>query len=62
MRSRQVLGSLRRGDVSQRLRVYARHGWLNMMLFLEKRTRDVPRALVAYDDLLGDWRRTLTEV
>lgn len=35
-------------------------GWLNMMLFLEKRTRDLPRAVVAYDDLLGDWRRSLT--
>jgi hypothetical protein len=33
-----------------------------MMLFLERRTRDLPRAVVAYDDLLGDWHRTLTEV
>ena len=56
IKSRQLAYGTRSTDV-RRLA-----GWLNMMLFLEKRTRDLPRALVAYDDLLGDWRRTLTEV
>jgi CDP-glycerol glycerophosphotransferase len=28
MRSRHVLGRLRRGEVTQRVRLYARHGWL----------------------------------
>lgn len=33
--------------------------WLNMMLGLELRTRELPRAFVAYDDLLADWRPAL---
>ena len=31
-------------------------GWANMMLGTEARTRDLPRAVVRYDDLLTDWR------
>lgn len=34
--------------------------WLNMMLGLELRTRDLPRAFVSYDELLADWRAALT--
>ncbi len=33
--------------------------WLNMMLGLEAQTRGVPRAVVAYDDLLTDWQAAL---
>ena len=33
--------------------------WLNMMLGLEERTREVPRAYVPYDDLMSDWRTAL---
>jgi hypothetical protein len=55
IKSRQLAYGTRSTDV-RRLA-----GWLNMMLFLEKRTRDLPRAVVAYDDLLDDWRRSLAE-
>ncbi|MGE5131497.1 MAG: sulfotransferase family protein [Gemmatimonadota bacterium] len=34
-------------------------GWLNMMLGTEERTRALPRAIVRFDDLLGDWRSAL---
>ena len=34
-------------------------GWANMMLGTEVRTRDLPRAVVRYDDLLTDWRSAL---
>lgn len=34
-------------------------GWLNMMLGTEERTRDLPRAIVRYDDLLSDWQSAL---
>lgn len=33
-------------------------GWVNMMLGTEERTRDLPRAILRYDDLLADWRGT----
>lgn len=36
-------------------------GWANMMLGTEARTRDLPRATVRYDDLLGDWRSAIEE-
>lgn len=34
-------------------------GWVNAMLLTEKQTRGSHRALVRYEDLLADWRRTL---
>ncbi|MPZ63473.1 MAG: sulfotransferase family protein [Propionibacteriales bacterium] len=34
-------------------------GWLNVMLSVEQKTRDVPRAVVRHDSLLADWRGTL---
>ncbi|HET7385992.1 MAG TPA: hypothetical protein VFJ19_04930 [Nocardioidaceae bacterium] len=34
-------------------------GWLNVMLFTELHTRELSRALVGYDELLGDWRSTM---
>ena len=34
-------------------------GWLNVMLTIEKLTRDDRRAIVRYDELLADWRPTM---
>ena len=55
IKSRQLAYGTRSTDV-RRLA-----GWLNMMLFLEKRTRELPRAVVGYEALLGDWQGNLTE-
>jgi hypothetical protein len=33
--------------------------WLNVMLETERKTRDIPRAFVRYEDLLADWEREL---
>jgi hypothetical protein len=33
--------------------------WLNVMLETERKTREMPRAFVRYEDLLGDWEREL---
>lgn len=33
--------------------------WINVMLETERRTRQVPRAFVRYEDLLADWGREL---
>jgi hypothetical protein len=37
-------------------------GWLNLTLFTERATRDAPRKLVRYDDLLDDWTRIVADV
>jgi hypothetical protein len=37
-------------------------GWLNVTLFTERATREVPRVFVRYDDLLDDWTRTVAHV
>jgi hypothetical protein len=34
-------------------------GWLNLMLYTERSTRDIPRAFVQYADLLEDWTSTV---
>jgi hypothetical protein len=34
-------------------------GWLNLMLYTERSTRDIPRAFVKYADLLEDWTSTV---
>ncbi|MBA3233746.1 MAG: hypothetical protein H0T17_07335 [Propionibacteriales bacterium] len=34
-------------------------GWLNMMLWTEYHTRQLPRAIVLYDHLLDDWKAAL---
>jgi hypothetical protein len=34
-------------------------GWLNVMLETERKTRDMPRVFVRYEDLLADWERQL---
>jgi hypothetical protein len=36
--------------------------WLNVMLETERKTRDIPRAFVRYEDLLGDWEGELRRV
>ena len=33
--------------------------WLNVMLETERKTREMPRAFVRYEDLLADWEREL---
>src|ERR671934_418837 len=33
--------------------------WLNVMLETERKTREIPRAFVRYEDLLADWERAL---
>jgi hypothetical protein len=37
-------------------------GWVQLTLFTERATRDSPRAFVRYEDLLGDWPRTVARV
>ena len=44
------------GDVSRAA------GWLNQTLFTERATRDTPRVLVRYEDLLDDWTRVIGHV
>jgi hypothetical protein len=53
MRSREVAYGTRSSNTTRVI------GWINMMLAIEKRTRDVARATLRYDDLLTDWRGTL---
>jgi hypothetical protein len=36
--------------------------WLNVMLETERKTRELPRAFVRYEDLLGDWDGQLRSV
>ena len=55
MRSREVAYGTR---TSHTTRVV---GWVNMMLGIESRTRDLARATLRYDDLLVDWRQALTQ-
>ncbi len=55
MRSREIAYGTRTNNTT---RVIA---WLTMMLGIEARTRDLPRAIIRYDDLLADWRTSLTE-
>jgi hypothetical protein len=44
------------GDVSRAA------GWVNQTLFTERATRDAPRVLVRYEDLLDDWTRVMGRV
>ena len=55
MRSREIAYGTRTNNTTRTI------GWLNMMLGIESRTRDLPRATVRYDDLLDDWRSAMTE-
>ncbi|MFZ2014690.1 MAG: hypothetical protein WAV00_12765 [Nocardioides sp.] len=54
MRSRELAYGTRTNNTTRSI------GWLTMMLGIERRTRDLPRATVRYDDLLVDWRAALT--
>jgi hypothetical protein len=55
MRSREIAYGTRTSNTTRVV------GWLTMMLGIEARTRDLPRATVRYDDLLGDWRTSMTQ-
>jgi hypothetical protein len=53
MRSREIAYGTKTGNATRTI------GWVNMMLGIEARTRDLPRATVRYDDLLTDWQTAL---
>jgi hypothetical protein len=44
------------GDVSRAA------GWLNLTLFTERATRDAPRVLVRYEDVLDDWTKAVGRI
>ena len=53
MRSREVAYGTRTGNTTRIV------GWMNMMLGIEARTRDLPRATLSYPDLLTDWKSAI---
>jgi hypothetical protein len=55
MRSREIAYGTRTSNTTRVI------GWLTMMLGIEHRTRDLPRATIRYDELLGDWRTAMTQ-
>jgi hypothetical protein len=55
MRSREIAYGTRTNNTTRVI------GWLTMMLGTETRTRDLPRATIRYDELLADWRATMTQ-
>jgi hypothetical protein len=55
MRSREIAYGTRNNNTTRVI------GWLTMMLGTEVRTRDLPRAIIRYDDLLDDWRAAMTQ-
>jgi len=55
MRSREIAYGTRMPNTTRLI------GWLTMMLGIERRTRDLPRATVRYEDLVADWKAALTE-
>jgi hypothetical protein len=55
MRSREIAYGTRTNNTTRVI------GWLTMMLGIEARTRDLPRATVRYDDLLLDWRAAMRQ-
>jgi hypothetical protein len=54
MKSREIAYGTRTNNTTRVV------GWMTMMLGIESRTRDLPRATVRYDDLLADWRPAMT--
>ena len=44
------------GDVSRAA------GWVNLTLFTERATRDAPRVLVRYEDVLEDWTKSIGRI
>ena len=55
MRSREIAYGTKTGNTTRIV------GWVNMMLGIEARTRDLPRATLSYQDLLGDWRPAMEQ-
>ncbi len=55
MRSREIAYGTRTNNTTRMI------GWVNMMLGIESRTRDLPRATVRYEELLADWRPALAQ-
>lgn len=55
MRSREIAYGTRTNNTTRTI------GWMNMMIGIEARTRDLPRATVRYDDLLADWKPAMTQ-
>lgn len=55
MRSREIAYGTRTKNTTRVV------GWLTMMLGIEYRTRDLPRATLRYDDLLGDWKAAMRQ-
>jgi hypothetical protein len=55
MRSREIAYGTKTNNTTRTI------GWLTMMLGIESRTRDLPRATIRYDDLLVDWESALTQ-
>lgn len=49
LKSREIAYGTRTANTTRTI------GWINMMLGIEQRTRDLPRATVRYTDLLDDW-------
>jgi hypothetical protein len=57
-----VIDSRRRWYGGRQEDVSRAAGWVNLELFTERATRDVPRSFVLYQDLLDDWARTIERV
>jgi hypothetical protein len=55
MRSREIAYGTRTKNTTRVV------GWMTMMLGIETRTRDLPRATIRYDELLADWRSAMTQ-
>lgn len=55
MRSREIAYGTRTNNTTRVV------GWMTMMLGIESRTRDLPRATVRYDELLADWKSAMTQ-
>jgi len=55
MRSREIAYGTKTSNTTRVI------GWMNMMLGTELRSRELPRATIRYDDLLGDWRSAMNQ-
>lgn len=41
---------------------YTAHLWAHHLIEAERETRDLPRMIVSYDDLIGDWRKVASRL
>ena len=55
----EILSSARRWYGTWQTDASRAASWLNVMLETERKTRELPRAFVRYEDLLADWEREL---